>query len=150
MMAISRSVTWGALLTLLLPATLTPAQRYSAAPITLRIEGYVGAKAAGDVPQATWVVRVQDKQYSLQVMRLEVLTGNTAYFNVIAALEPYPYAFTVYGHDDALRTLTQAPPQQALAIIGSAQLAQLPGLLFINSIEPMAAPTPATSPTGGS
>jgi len=133
---------WVALLGVLWPAAPAPAQRFTASPITLRIEGFVGAKTAGRVPQATWVVRVRDKEYTLQVMRLEVLRGNTAYFNVIAALEPYTYAFTVYGHDDALRTFTQAPPEQALAIIGTAQLAQLPGLLFINSIEVMSAPTP--------
>ncbi len=136
---------WALLLGLLVPAARALAQRFTASPITLRLEGFVGALPTGQVPLATWVVRVQGKEYTLQVMRLEVLRGNTAYFNVIAALEPYTYAFTVYGHDEALRTLTQVPPQQALAIIGTAQLAQLPGLLFINSIEMMPAPTPVTS-----
>jgi len=137
-----RAVSALALLWLLWTASYAHAQRFSSMPITLRIEGFVRPEPHGVVPQATWVVRVQHKEYTLQVMRLEVLRGNTAYFNVIAALEPYTYAFTVYGHDDALRTFTQAPPEQALAIIGTAQLAQLPGLLFINSIEVMSAPTP--------
>jgi hypothetical protein len=141
---------WLALLGLLWPAAPAPAQRFSASPITLRVEGFVGAETAGQVPQATWVVRVRGRQYTLQVMRLEVLRGNAAYFNVIAALEPYAYAFTVYGHDEALRTFTQAPPEQALAIIGSARLAQLPGLFFISSIEAVGAPAPATSPAVGS
>ena len=141
-----RAVSALALLWLLWTASYAHAQRFSSMPITLRIEGFVRPEPHGVVPQATWVVRVQHKEYTLQVMRLEVLRGNTAYFNVIAALEPYTYAFTVYGHDDALRTFTQAPPEQALAIIGTAQLAQLPGLLFINSIESMATPTPAMTP----
>ena len=145
-----RALSAFSLLWLFWTASYAHAQRFSSVPITLRIEGFVRPEAAGIVPQATWVVRVQGKEYILQVTRLEVLRGNTAYFNVIAALEPYSYAFTVYAHDDALRTLTQAPPEQALAIIGTAQLAQLPGLLFISSIEKMSAPTPATSPTVGS
>lgn len=145
-----RVPTWVVLLGLLWPVASASAQRFTASPITLRIEGFVGAKTAGQVPAATWVVRVREKQYTLQVMRLDVLTGNTAYFNVIAALEPYTYAFTVYGDDDALRTLTEAPPTQTLIMIGSAQLAQLPGLFFIGSIEVKSAPTPAASPAVGS
>ena len=145
-----RALSAFSLLWLFWAASYAHAQRFSSMPITLRIEGFVRPKPDGVVPQATWVVHVQGKEYTLQVMRLEVLRGNTAYFNVIAALEPYTYAFTVYGPDDALRTFTQAPPDQAFAIIGSAQLAQLPGLFFISSIEALAAPTPSASPTMGS
>jgi hypothetical protein len=53
------------------------AQRFSSMPITLRIEGFVRPEPHGVVPQATWVVYVQGKEYTLQVMRLEVLRGNT-------------------------------------------------------------------------
>ncbi len=138
------------LLSLLWPVTRVHGQRFGSSPITLRIDSFVGSKPAGLVPEATWVVRVQDNEYTLQVMRLEVLAGNTAYFNIIQALTPYLYAFTVYGDAQALATLTQAPPGQEIAIIANAQLAQLPGLLFLSSMEPLAAPTTVTSPTPGS
>lgn len=142
------------LMSLLWLATRVHGQRFGSLPITLRIDSFVGPKPAGLVPQATWVVRVQGNEYTLQVMRLEVLAGNTAYFNIIQALTPYLYAFTVYGDPQALATLTQAPPGQQITIIANAQLAQLPGLLFLSSIEPqatpLAAPTTVTSPTPGS
>ena len=143
-----RRVLLGAvLLSLSWPVTLVHGQRFGTLPVTVRIDTFVGPKPAGAVPQVTWVVRVQGDEYTLQVMRLEVLAGNTAYFNIIQALTPYVYAFTVYGDAQALATLTGTPPGQQLAIIANAQLAQLPGLLFVSSIEPAAAPTVVTSPT---
>lgn len=151
-----RSVDWRrtlmcmGILAVLWPVAVAQGQRLGVAPITLRIEGFVGPKPAGLVTQATWVVRVQKKKYTLQVTRLDVLTGNTAYFDVIAALEPYPYAFTFYGDGQTLRMLTQASADQKIAIIGNAQMAQLPGVLLISSIEAVAAPTPPTSSTPGS
>jgi hypothetical protein len=114
--------------------TCTAGGRFDSTPISLRVEGFVGATPDGTVPQATWVVRVQGKEYTLQVMRLEVLAGNTSYFDIIAALEPYTYAFTVYGDDQAVQTLTQASAGRTISMIGHAQLAQLPGLFFISSI----------------
>ena len=142
------------LLCLLWPVRRVHGQRFGTLPITLRIDCFVGPKPAEVVPQAAWVVRVQGDEYTLQVMRLEVLAGNTAYFNIIQALTPYLYAFTVYGDAQALATLTQAPPGQQLTIIANAQLAQLPGLLFLSSIgplaTPLAAPATVTSPTPGS
>lgn len=138
---------WVALLALLCPLAQAQVRRFGSAPITVRIEGFVGQKPAGAVTEATWVVRVQGEECTLQVMQLQVLAGNTAYFNIIEALTPYAYAFTVYGDAQALRTLTQAPPNQNIAIIANAQMAQLPGLLFISSIELLAEPTPTTLPT---
>lgn len=138
---------WLVLALQLWPVALAHGQRFGAAPITLRIEGFVGAAPPGLVTQATWVMRVQEKKYTLQVTRLEVLTGNTAYFDVIAALAPYPYAFTVYGDEPTLRLLTQTSPDQKLAIIGNAQMGQLPGQLLLSSVELLAAPTPPTSAT---
>jgi hypothetical protein len=151
MEAMVRRVLLGVMLLFLLgPVTRVHGQRFGALPITLRIDTFVGPKPAGLVPEVTWVVRVQGNEYTLQVMRLEVLAGNTAYFNIIQALTPYMYAFTVHGDARALATLTQASPGQQLGIIANAQLAQLPGLLFLSSIEPLAAPQAAPAPTTGS
>lgn len=140
------TLVWVALLAVLCAHAQAQGRPFSAAPITLRIEAFVGPKPADAVTQATWVVRVQGEEYTLQVMQLQVLSGDTAYFNIIEALTPYTYAFTVHGDAAALRTLTQTPPGQRLAIIANAQLALLPGLLFLSSIEPVA----GTSPTPGS
>src|ERR1700687_3567592 len=126
---------WLVPLAVLWPLGYAHARRFGAAPIPVRIEAFVGPKPAALVVQATWVVLVQGDPYTLQVKRLDVLAGNTAYFNIIDALTPYTYAFTVYGEAQALRTLTQAPPNQKIVIIANLQLAQLPGLLFISSIE---------------
>lgn len=143
-----RVVTWMVLSALSWPAMCAAAGRFDSTPIGLRVEGFVGATPAGAVPQATWVVRVQGTEYTLRVMRLEVLTGNTSYFDIIAALEPYTYAFTVYGDDEAVQKLTQAPAGRTISMIGHAQLAQLPGLFFISSIIVMAVPTATASPAG--
>ena len=43
-----------------------------------------------------------------------------------------------------------AGPIETIAIIGNAQMVELPGLLFVSSIGAVGAPTPATSPSPGS
>ena len=145
---VRRALSGFALMSLFWTTSSAQAQRFTAMPISLRIEGFVRPKRDGVVPQATWVVRVQEKNYTLQVMRLEVLTGNTSYFDIISALEPYVYAFTIYGDDDALRALTQALPDQRLVIIGTAQLNQLPGSFFLSSVDTVPALTPVPSTPG--
>ncbi len=141
-----RALEWAVLLSAIWPLGQVRAGRITVEPITLRIEGFVGPLPKGVVPQATWVLRVEDQKATLRVTRLEVLTGDTAYFDIIAALEPYPYAFTVYGDGPALDALTRAGPGQMISLIATAQLAQLPGLLFISSIEAVTAATPEATP----
>jgi hypothetical protein len=118
--------------------------RFGPLPISMRIEGYVGSKPEGVSTQATWRLRVHGKDdLVLHVTLLQVLTGDVAYFDVISALEFYPYAFAVYGPEESMQVLTQAAAGQKIGLLGTAQMSQLPGTLMLSSAELVMAPTPA-------
>jgi len=128
---------------LLSPATVFGQDGWieSGLPIGVKIRGYVGAAPQGQVPADKWVVEIKGKQYKFDVMQLEVLTGNTFYMNIFAALDPYPVALQFVGH--ALDTIIKTPPGQEISILGTMQFGGGARLLMISSVTPVSAATPS-------
>ena len=109
----------------------------------LRIEGFVGAKPAGLRPLVSWVVRHQRTRYDLHVTRLQVLSGNTAYFNIITFLRPYTPAFRLAGDSKALAAFADVPPNQPIVMIGSMRFSRSISVFMLGTVEPLAQPSPA-------
>ena len=109
----------------------------------LRIEGFVGAKPAGPRPLVSWVVTHQQTKYDLHVTKLQVLSGNTAYFNIITFLRPYTPAFRLAGDSKALAAFADVPPNQPIVMIGSMRFSRSISVFMLGTVEPLAQPTPA-------
>jgi len=108
----------------------------------LRIEGYVGAKPAGLHPQVSWVVSYQRDKYDLHVTKLQVLSGNTAYFNIITFLRPYTPAFRLAGDSQALAAFAATPPNQPIVMVGSMRFSHTISVFMLGTVEPLAHPSP--------
>ena len=109
----------------------------------LRIEGFVGAKPAGLHPLVSWVVTHQQTKYDLHVTKLQVLSGNTAYFNIITFLRPYTPAFRLAGDSNALAAFADVPPKQPIVMIGSMRFSRSISVFMLGTVEPLAQPSPA-------
>jgi len=108
----------------------------------LRIEGYVGAKPDGLRPLVSWVVSRQQTKYDLHVTKLQVLSGNTAYFNIITFLRPYTPAFRLAGDSQALAAFADVPRDQPIAMIGSMRFSRSISVFMLSTVEPLAQPSP--------
>jgi hypothetical protein len=124
-----------ALLSLATAALAAP--RRARAPVSVRIEGYVGAKPSGVRLLASWKVNRGRDVYQLHVTKLQVLSGDTAYFNIISRLEPYPVAFALAGDSAALATFATTPPDHKIAIKGYLRLDVGTRILMVSTVEAM-------------
>ncbi|MBI3785252.1 MAG: hypothetical protein HY270_17810 [Deltaproteobacteria bacterium] len=119
------------------------ARHFGKLPIAARIDAYVGAKPDSVTTIAVWNVRARKRLVQLYVTKLQVNTGNVAYFDIISAFEPYRIPFSLLGSDAAVDQLLNAPANQEVRIMGNFQLAVVPGTFFISSVEVREPPTPA-------
>jgi hypothetical protein len=110
-------------------------------PVTVKIQGYVGApRPPGVLPPASWIVSVKGKELEFQVTKLDVLRGKTYYMNIFSALEPYHVALQFVGED--LDKVLAAPPGRELSIIGNLQFGGGARLLIISTVTDADAATP--------
>jgi hypothetical protein len=79
------------------------------------------------------------------VTKLDVLTGNTFYMSIFAALDPYRIALTFVGED--LDKILATPPGRELTIIGHLRFGGGARLLIISSVTE-AEPTPTVGALG--
>lgn len=114
---------------------------------SVRIEGYIG-RAPAEVPaEVVWTVSLGGRSYDLHVSRLQVLTGNIAYYDIIRALRPYRPAFTLAGPDDQLGLLAGAPAGQKVGVVGVLRFGGGARHLLVNRVELVGEPTPVAPPT---
>lgn len=134
----------GALVALLLLAGAGPAQgrRFSLTPIFIRITGYLGPKREKPILLTSWKVNRGRDIYDLHVIKLEVLNGNIAYFNIVDQLEPYDPAFSIGGDNQAVRDFVSAPPGETLIIMGYLRLESALRTFMIDTVAPAAVTTP--------
>ena len=133
---------------LLLPAGTTTArsQPMPRDAFSVRIEGFVGAKPEKPDIAADWTVRLKGESYELHVSKLQVLTGNIAYYDLITALKPYRPALTITGSDEQLDMFATAPPGQQVSVVAFIRLTGTTRYLMISEIEYVGTPT-AVEPT---
>jgi hypothetical protein len=122
-------------------------------PIVIRVEGYVGEKPAHLKSLDRWVVATNDTQRVFHVTALRPIGRDIAYWTILSALEPMPVTLMLYGDPGLLRQVTDAPPGEPIAMVGSFQLGPGPATLMLQSVELLPTPTAAstlTAPTAGS
>ena len=110
-------------------------------PIGVRLEGYVGQGPAGVTPLVRWTIEVQEKNYKFTATKLDVLSGNTFYMNIITALDGYPVNLTFTGQQ--LDMIVNAGPDTNLTIIGTIQVGGGARYLFVSSVEAAVPTTPS-------
>jgi hypothetical protein len=111
-------------------------------PLRLKIYGFVG-EAPDDVsPLAKWRVDVGREHYGFVADKMEILTGNASYMDVVQALAPYTPAFRLNGTADALRTFTTSPPKQRLVLEGVLRFGGGARILMLDTIKPAVPATP--------
>jgi hypothetical protein len=113
------------------------------APVTMRIECYVGSAPAGTALVTSWRVSAASGVYDLRVTKLRTLTGPLAPFTVVKRLEPYPVAFSIAGDPRWINAFISAPPGHPLAITGTLVLQHASRVLTISKVESNAPLTPA-------
>jgi hypothetical protein len=137
-----------ALAVLLLLAGAAPAQgrRFSLTPIFIRITGYLGPKKERPILLTSWKINRGRTVYHLHVIKLEVLSGNIAYFNIVEQLEPYDPAFSFGGDNRAVEAFERAPPGETLVIMGYLRLDASIRTFMMDTVAPLAvgSPTPET------
>jgi hypothetical protein len=107
-------------------------QLESGMPVGVKIRGFVGEAPKGTVPADSWVVDVKGKHVKFQVIKLDVLNGNTFYMSIFSALDPYEIALNFVGED--LDKILNAAAGQELTIIGNMQFGGGARLLIISSV----------------
>jgi len=132
----------------LLAATAVSAQ---ARPVgrqayTVQIDGYVGTKPTSTPLEVSWTVSLKGEPYKLFVTKMKVLTGNTAYYNIIQALEPYQTAMTLVGDDDQLDLFATAPAQQQISVTGVLQFTGSAHYLMISKVDYIGSPPAGATP----
>jgi hypothetical protein len=134
---------------LLLLAAPGPAQSrpLTKQPLSVRVDGYVTSKPEEAPFEVDWTVRLKGENYRLYVSKLQVLTGNAAYYDVIRALEPYRPALTIAGDDRQLDLFATAPHGQKISITGFIRFNGGARYLMISDIEYIGQPEAADAPT---
>jgi hypothetical protein len=133
-----------ALLLALASAAVSPAQqRPSLTPLFIRITGYLGPKRDIPILVTSWRVNRGRDVYDLHVTKLDVLSGNVAYFEIVQQLVPYDIAFSIFGDDEAIAAFLAAPPGQPIVILGYLRIDLAARTLMMSSVEPLAASTPS-------
>lgn len=106
-----------ALAALLLLAAPAAARRNQVIPVFLAIEGYVGQKPADPGSIMTkWVVRTDKQTVDFYVTKLEVLTGDTSYMQIITQLEPYKPTLTLKGTTTQRTDFLKAAPGKKVSM----------------------------------
>lgn len=125
-------------------APLAEAQRrVLGQPILVRITGYLGAKRDQPILVTSWKVNRGRDIYDWHVVKLDVLSGNTAYFNIVTQLDFYSPAFSIAGDDTAIATFLATPPGEMVVVIGYLRIDAARRVLTLDTVEPV----PATTPT---
>jgi hypothetical protein len=120
-------------------------RRMLGGPYMVRITAYLGAKLDRPVLLTSWKVnRVRDI-YDLRVVKLDVLTGNVAYFNIVNQLEPYSPAFAIGGDNEAVNAFINTPPGEPIVIIGSLRINSADRILMLSTVERTSFATPAAA-----
>lgn len=134
----------GALATLLLLADAAPAQgrKLGLTPIFIRITGYLGAKRDKPILLTSWNVNRGRDVYAWRVIKLEVLSGNIAYFNIVEQLEPYDPAFNIAGDTRGIDTFIATPPGEIFTVMGYLRFDGGFRTLMIDTVARPAAETP--------
>jgi hypothetical protein len=114
-------------------------RRSLSGPFLVRIEGVLGAKPPGPLPLASWQVARGRELYDLHVSKLQVLSGNIAYFNIVSRLDPYRPAFSIAGDDKAIQAFVSAPTGQPLVIMGYLRIDPAARVLMLSSVEAVTA-----------
>ena len=110
-------------------------RRSLSGPYLVRITGYLGPKLERPILLTSWKVNRGRDIYDLRVTKLDVLTGNIAYFNIVTALEPYSPAFEIAGDDTGVAEFVATPPGQTMVIIGSLRINPAARILMISTVE---------------
>src|SRR5262245_63837659 len=121
----SRAYVVVALLGLLLISGSQPAQarRTGLTPIMIRVTGYLGDKREDKgILLTSWKVNRGRDVYHWHVTKLDVLTGNIAYFNIVSQLEPYDPAFSIAGDNKGIKAFISTPPGETIVVIGYLRL----------------------------
>ena len=132
------------LASLLLLATTVPAKSRPMPrdAFSVRLDGFVGAKPE-DLPiEASWTVSLKGERYQLFVSKLQVLSGDLAYYDLINALKPYRPALTITGSDAQLDMFATAPPGQRVSVIAFVRFTGAARYLMISEIEYVGQPAP--------
>ena len=112
--------------------------------LRLRIYGYIGEKPADYTPLATWGITAAGKKYNFVCDKMDVLTGNTSYMDVVQALEPYKRnAFSLNGKA-AVKQFTEMKPGERMTMEGVLRSGGGARILMLDRVTPMPAPTPTT------
>jgi hypothetical protein len=132
-----------ALLALLVFSGAHPAQarRDSLTPIVIRVTGYLGEKRDKPILLTSWKVNRGRDVYHWHVIKLEVLSGNLAYFNIVNQLEPYDPAFSIAGDTQGINAFINAPPGETIVVIGYLRLAAAIRTLMIDTVTTLPAGT---------
>ena len=132
-----------ALLLVLLAVTASDARRLTGGTRSyrLKIYGYVGEKAAGVPALATWKLTADQKKLPFICDKIDVLTGNVAYFDIVRALEPYRNnAFSLKG--DAVKDFTSAPAKQRIVMEGVLTFGGAARIFLLSTVTALPSPTP--------
>jgi hypothetical protein len=130
-------------------APLAEAQRrFLGQPILVRITGYLGPKRDKPILVTSWKVNRDRAIYDWHVVKLDVLSGNTAYFNIVTQLDFYSPAFSIAGDDKAVAAFLATPPGDMVVAIGYLRIDAAVRILMLDTVEPLVAttPTPAATP----
>ena len=140
-----KTVVWVCVL-LLLAGTAAEARVRRLRPIQVRMVAYIGTKLAGTRPDFTWEASCRGKRYTLYVLKLDVLTGNTTALDIDAAIRMYPVQFQIAGNKEAMDKFVAAPAHQQVTMIGFLRLDAAARYFMLDSVAVAYLPTPA--PTG--
>lgn len=111
-------------------------------PNEIRIEGSVGQKPTGLVPEADWIVRCLGKEYTFHVAKLRVLVGDISYTSIIEEARAYRVAFVLRGDEATLQRFTHAPNGSPLALTAYQRTGGRDLLVAQVEYLPAATPTP--------
>jgi hypothetical protein len=133
------------MLLLLLQTVAAPAddRRLVGQPVLVRITGYLGPKREPPLLVTSWKVNRGRDVFDWRVVKLDVLSGNTAWFNIVSVLDFYSPAFSIAGDKEAVDAFVATPPGEMVAAIGYLRVHAATRILMLDTVEPL----PATTPT---
>jgi hypothetical protein len=131
------------------PAQSRPLRREA---LSVRLDGYVGTKPDTTPVEVNWTVSLKGEPYQLFVTKLQVLSGDLAYYDIINALEPYKTALTIAGDDVQLDMFATAPAQQKISVMGFLQFGGGARYLMVSKVDYVESPpaAPRTPSAAGS
>jgi hypothetical protein len=130
-----------ALLILVTPA-LARWNRARGGPLRLKIYGFVGAAPDDVAPTAKWRIDAGKGKYDFIADKIEVLTGDASYMDVVEALAPYVPAFRLNGQKSAIETFTNAKPKERLVLEGVLRFGGGARIFMLDTIGPAVPATP--------